>query len=104
MKEKKKTISEELLKEAIYDAIHEAAFEPGKDFGIYEINGNPYSDVCYNPDEALAHFKFDKDFVRDYLLVCRFIDEFIDLYYENNIDDIVANIKSDESSDVEWDI
>lgn len=102
MKEKKK-ISEELLKEAIYDAIREAAIENGKSYGVFEHNGDLYYDLC-DGDDALVQFEFDKEFIKHYLYTCHFIDEFIDCYYENNIDDIVDNIKADKSAKVEWDI
>ena len=97
----KKKMCEEMLREAIYDAIREASIESGKSYGVYEVNGEPYYDVCHNPDDALVQFKFDKCFIRDYLYICRFLYDFIDYYYEHNIDDIVANIKADESFDVE---
>lgn len=99
----KKKMSEEMLREAIYDAIREAAIECGKPYGVYEVNGEPYYDVCHNPDDALVQFKFDKGFIRDYLYICRFLDDFIDYYYENNVDEIIESIKS-ESSDKEWDV
>ena len=101
----KKKISEELLKEAIYDAIREAAIEAGKrSYGVFEDNGEVYYDICKNPKDALAHFEFDKHFIETYLYAYRLIDDFIDCYYDNNIDDIVEKIKNKESSDVEWDI
>ena len=99
-----KKISEELLKEAIYDAIREAAIAPGKSYGIFENNGETYYDICENPEDALAHFEFDKEYIKTYLYVCRFIDDFIDTYYDNNIDDIVEKIKTKEFANVEWDI
>ena len=104
MKEKKKIISEELLKEAIYDAIHDAAIENGKCYGVFENNGETYYDICETPEDSLVHFEFDKEYIKTYLYFCRFIDDFVDAYYENNIDEIIERIKNKESAEVEWDI
>ena len=78
--------------ELLHIDVMDGAFVPNITFGAPVVKSfRKYTDITFD-----VHLMINDPI--------RFIDDFVDAYYENNIDEIIEKIKNKESTDVEWDV